>query len=180
VVPVANALIPRFAHVLATQDWHPADHGSFAVNHPRKKPGDVIDLNGLPQILWPAHCVQGTPGADFAPGLDTARFEQVFRKGVDPGIDSYSSFYDNAHRRSTGLGEYLRETGVTELYLLGLATDYCVLFSALDARKLGFTTFLVEDGCRGIDLNPGDITRALESMRGHGVNIIRSRDISTP
>jgi nicotinamidase/pyrazinamidase len=177
VVTVANALIPLFARVIATQDWHPADHGSFASSHPGRKPGEVIDLNGLAQVLWPPHCIQETRGAEFAPGFDTSKIERVFRKGTDPAIDSYSGMYDNAHRRSTGLGEYLKETGVFELYLMGLATDYCVLFTALDARAEGFAVFLVEDGCRGIELHPGDISRAMESMRGKGAIIIRSSDV---
>jgi nicotinamidase/pyrazinamidase len=139
VIPIANAMQKHVDLVIATQDWHPADHGSFAANHPGKKIGDVIDLNGLPQILWPVHCVQNTRGAEFVPGLNTDRFAQIFRKGIDPTIDSYSTFFDNAHRRSTGLADCLKPRGVTDVYLMGLATDYCVKFSALDARQLGST-----------------------------------------
>jgi nicotinamidase/pyrazinamidase len=177
VVPIANRLIPRFDLVVATQDWHPADHGSFAANHPGKRVGEVIDLNGLPQVLWPVHCVQGTPGAEFVAGLDVSKVARVFRKGTDREIDSYSGFYDNGHRRSTGLGEWLSERGVRDVYVMGLATDYCVKFTALDARKLGLDVALVEDGCRGVELKPGDIARAVEEMRAAGVKVVRSDDV---
>src|SRR5688500_5437345 len=138
VIPIANELQQKFPLVVATQDWHPANHGSFAANHPGKKPGDIIELNGLPQILWPVHCVQGTRGAEFVAGLDGSRVARVFHKGTDAGIDSYSGFFDNGHRKATGLGDYLKERGVTDVYVMGLATDYCVKFTALDARQLEF------------------------------------------
>ena len=174
VIPIANELQPRFDLVVATQDWHPAGHGSFASNHPRRKPGDLVELGGLQQVLWPDHCVQGSPGAAFAAKLQTNRVETIFRKGTDPGIDSYSGFFDNGHRKSTGLGDYLKGRGATEVYVLGLATDYCVKFSALDARQLGFRTFLVEDGSRGVEVQPGDIARAIEQMRAAGIGVVRS------
>ena len=178
VVPLANHLSPRFELVVATQDWHPRDHGSFASNHPGKKPGDVIDLHGLRQVLWPDHCVQNTGGALFAPELDMRRVARVFQKGTDPAIDSYSGFFDNGHRRSTGLGEYLRETGVKEVFVLGLATDYCVNFTALDAvQRFGLRTTLIEDASRGINLRPGDVAAAVEGMRKVGVRVIRSGEI---
>jgi nicotinamidase/pyrazinamidase len=174
VIPVANRLT-RFADlVVATKDWHPPDHKSFARNHPGKKPGDVIDLNGTEQVLWPPHCVQNTAGSDLAAGLETSSIAEVFYKGVDPEIDSYSGFFDNGHLRATGLGDYLRERGADELFITGLATDYCVRWTALDSVQLGFRTLVVEDGCRGIDLNSGDIVRALEEMRSAGVRIVRS------
>src|SRR3954451_12327533 len=169
VVPIANRLVPQFEVVVATQDWHPADHASFAANHAGKKVGEVIDLHGLPQVLWPVHCVQGTRGAEFVPGLDVSRVTKVFRKGTDREIDSYSGFYDNGHRRSTGLGEWLSERGVGGVYVMGLATDYCVKFTALDARKLGLDVTLIEDGCRGVELRPGDVGQAVEEMRFQGV-----------
>lgn len=172
VVPVANQLQMHFDLVVASQDWHPRGHGSFAVNHSGKQPGDVIDLNGLTQILWPVHCVQDTEGAAFAPGLNTTRFAKVFRKGTDPGFDSYSAFYDNGHRHSTGLGPYLKEWNVSELYLAGLATDYCVKFSALDAVKLGFKSFFIEEACRGVNRHPGDVSQAIETMHQAGVRIL--------
>ena len=177
VVPIANELMEKFDLVIATQDWHPANHGSFAANHMWRKPGQVIDLHGLPQVLWTIHCVQESFGAEFTPALNTAGIHKIFQKGTDPTIDSYSGFFDNGHRKSTGLGDYLQEQGVTEIYIMGLATDYCVKFSALDGAKLGFKTHLIEDGCRGIDLEPGDIDRAKEEMRAAGVTILQSTDL---
>jgi nicotinamidase/pyrazinamidase len=143
VVPIINALQPKFDLVVATQDWHPANHGSFAANHSGKNIGEVIQLGDLPQVLWPVHCVQDTEGAEFVAELDTSRIAQVFRKGTDSQIDSYSGFFDNGHKRATGLGEYLQEQNATAVYVAGLATDYCVKFTALDARQLGFETYLV-------------------------------------
>ena len=181
VVPVANRLLREgnVDLVVATQDWHPPDHGSFAANHPGQKPGEVIDLHGLRQILWPVHCVQNSAGAAFLPGLDMARVEEVFKKGTDPSIDSYSGFFDNGHRKATGLGEYLKSRGVTDVYVLGLATDYCVKFTALDALKLGLRTYLVEDASRGVNLKPGDVQRAVEEMRATGVDVVRSNGLLT-
>ena len=177
VVPLANRLQPHFDLVVATQDWHPANHGSFAANHPGKKPGDRITLNGLEQILWPVHCVQHTKGSEFVADLDLSRVDRIFYKGTDPNIDSYSAFFDNAHLKATGLGNYLIERGVTSLYLLGLATDYCVKFSALDAQSLGFHTCVIEDACRGINLRPGDVDRAVADMKGAGITVLQTRDI---
>jgi len=177
VVPVANRLQPRFGLVVATQDWHPKGHGSFASTRPGRKPGELAELGGLPQVLWPDHCVQGTTGAAFAPGLDMNRVEAIVRKGTDPTIDSYSGFFDNGHRKATDLGDYLRGRGATDLYVMGLATDYCVKFTALDARQLGFRTFLVEDGSRGVELAPGDVARAIADMRAVGVQVVRSSDL---
>jgi nicotinamidase/pyrazinamidase len=174
VIPIANRAQRAFDLIVATQDWHPRDHGSFAANHRGKLPGDVVNLNGLRQVLWPVHCVQNTRGAEFAPGLDTSRIKKVFRKATDPWIDSYSTFYDNGHRKETGLRRYLKSRGVTDIFLLGLATDYCVKFSALDGVQLGFTVHVIEDGCRGIDLKPGDVEAAFEQMRRAGVVIARS------
>ena len=174
VVPLANKLQGRFELVLATQDWHPADHGSFAANHPGKKPGDRIILDDIEQILWPVHCVQNTHGAGFAPSFDTSRIAHVFHKGIDP---RYSTFFDNAHRRRTGLGEYLKERSINDVYLLGLALDYCVKYSALDARHLGFNTHIILDGCRGIGLAPGDIDRAIDEMTEAGAILLQSHDL---
>ena len=178
VIPLANELQQRFALVLATQDWHPPDHGSFAPNHPGKKPGDRIILDGIQQILWPVHCVQNTYGAEFAPSFDTSRIARVFHKGIDPRIDSYSTFFDNAHRRSTGLGEYLKERSVKNVYLLGLALDYCVNYSALDARQVGFNTYVIVDACRGIGLEPGDLDHALDEMKRAGTILLESGALS--
>jgi nicotinamidase/pyrazinamidase len=177
VVPVANRVQSAFDLVVATQDWHPANHGSFAANHPGRKPGEIIELEGLEQILWPVHCVENTKGAEFLPGLDLSRVAEVFRKGVDPNIDSYSAFFDNAHRRATGLGQYLRQKGVGAVYIMGLATDYCVKFTSLDARQLAFDTYVIEDGCRGVELNPGDVEQALGQMREAGVQITKSNAV---
>jgi nicotinamidase/pyrazinamidase len=179
VIPVANRLLQssRFDVVVATQDWHPPGHGSFAANHPGRKPGELIELDGLTQVLWPVHCVQNTRGAQFVDALATAGIDQVFTKGTDPAVDSYSGFFDNGHRRSTGLGDFLKNRGVTDVYILGLATDYCVKFTALDAGQLGFNTYLVEDGCRGVELKPGDIERAVQEMKAAGVTITSSDQV---
>ncbi|WP_367870436.1 bifunctional nicotinamidase/pyrazinamidase [Luteolibacter sp. Populi] len=171
VIPVANRLMDDFKIIVATQDWHPADHGSFAANHPGKQLYEVSDLNGLPQVLWPVHCVQGTSGAEFAPELEVKRITRVFRKGTDAGIDSYSGLYDNGHRRSTGLAEWLREQGVKRLTVCGLATDYCVKFTALDAVAEGFEVTLHLPASRGVNLSPGDVDAAVEEMRSKGVTI---------
>ena len=177
VIPVVNRLQKRFDLVVATQDWHPADHGSFAANHPGKRPGEVIDLAGLPQILWPVHCVQNTPGAALRADLDQTAIARVFQKGTDPTVDSYSTFFDNAHRKSTGLGEYLKQRGVGDVYLCGLATDYCVKFSALDAVALGFQVYLIADASRGVNLHAGDVEKALAEMRTKGVRVVYSEDL---
>lgn len=174
VVPVINRLQQLFEIVVATQDWHPPDHGSFAGNHPGKKPGEIIQLGGLTQILWPAHCVQNTPGAAFLSTLDTERISKVFQKGTDPEIDSYSGFFDNGHKKETGLGAHLKARSVDEVYIVGLTTDYCVKFTAIDAVTLGFRTHVIADACRGVNLNPGDVTRALEEMKLAGVMILHS------
>jgi nicotinamidase/pyrazinamidase len=176
VIPIVNRLMERFNLVLATQDWHPANHGSFAANHPNCRPGEIIDLNGIIQVLWPAHCVQGSPGAEFSAQIRADRFAKVFRKGTDPGIDSYSSFFDNARKRSTGLSDYLQEQNVNELFICGLATDYCVKYSALDSTSLGIRTSVIADACRGVNLMPDDSTAAIAEMRKAGAFIINSSD----
>ncbi|HOA60837.1 MAG: bifunctional nicotinamidase/pyrazinamidase [Verrucomicrobia bacterium] len=177
IIPIVNSLLPRFELIVATQDWHPPGHASFAANHPGRKPYEQIDLDGLPQTLWPVHCVQNTGGALFAPGLDTRRVDRVFPKGTDPRIDSYSGLFDNGHRQSTGLAEWLRERGVSDIDVVGLATDYCVKFTALDAVQEGFRVHLIEDACRGVNLAPDDTGRALDQMRQAGVRVIRSGSV---
>lgn len=177
VIPLINRLQPKFDLIVATQDWHPLDHGSFAANHPGRQPGEVIDLAGQSQVLWPVHCVQDTGGADFAPGLNRGRWERIFQKGTDAAIDSYSGFFDNGHRRATGLGTYLQERGAQDIWIAGLATDYCVKFTALDARALGFRVSLIADACRGVDLQPGNSNRAVDEMRGAGVWITSSAEL---
>jgi nicotinamidase/pyrazinamidase len=176
VIPVINRLQSLFGLVVATKDWHPKDHSSFAVNH-GKQPYEVIELDGMTQALWPAHCVQGTPGADYAPGLDTKRIAKVFLKGVDRKIDSYSGFFDNGHKRATGLGDYLRQQGVTDVAVVGLATDYCVKWTAMDAQQLGFGTTVVLDACRGVNLKPGDVDRAVEEMKAAGIRLIEIAEL---
>lgn len=171
VISAANALIPGFPLVVASQDWHPADHGSFA-SVQGGPPGTLGTLAGLAQVLWPDHCVQGTRGADFAAGLDMRRVEAIFRKGVDPTVDSYSAFSDNGKRRSTGLAGYLRARGVTGVTVCGLATDYCVQFTALDAVEEGFEVRLALGACRGVELTPGDVERAVGELRARGVTIV--------
>jgi nicotinamidase/pyrazinamidase len=179
VVPIANRLIAsgEFDVVVATQDWHPSNHKSFAANHAGAVPGDVIDLNHLQQVLWPVHCVQNTRGADFAAGLQMAGVDKIIRKGSNPNIDSYSGFFDNGHRRATGLAEYLEANAVSDLYVLGLATDYCVKFTALDGVRLGFNVHLIEDGCRGVELIRGDVEKAILAMRDAGVEILQSEQV---
>ena len=177
VVAVANRVQAHFDLVVATQDWHPPDHGSFAANHQGRQPGEVIQLCGQRQILWPTHCVQDTAGAAILSKLDTTRIAEVFRKGKDRDVDSYSGFFNNGRRTATGLGEFLNRQGITRLYVMGLATDYCVKFTALDARSLGFDTVLIEDGCRGVGLQAGDIEAAVAEMRAAGVRVVQSQAV---
>ena len=177
VIPLANELQRSFELVLATRDWHPPNHGSFAANHPGKTPGDRIVLDGIEQILWPVHCVQNTHGAEFAAAFDTSRIGHVFHKGIERNIDSYSTFFDNAHRRHTGLADYLKKRSIEDIYLMGLALDYCVKYSVLDARHLGLNTHVILDGCRGIELEPGDIDRAFNEMKGVGAVLLKSSDL---
>lgn len=176
VVPVINEIMPAFDVIVATRDWHPPDHVSFADNHPGKQPGDVIALNGLEQTLWPVHCLHDTSGAEFPDALDSGRITAVFDKGTAPAIDSYSGFFDNARRRDTGLDAYLKRSSVTEVFIAGLATDVCVQATALDARDLGYETSVVEDACRPVELNPGDEEAAMKAMRDAGVRIVSSKD----
>jgi nicotinamidase/pyrazinamidase len=156
VVPVVNELQKHFDLIVATKDWHPAGHSSFAT-------------------LWPPHCVQESAGAEFVPTLDTTRIARTFLKGTDMAVDSYSGFFDNEHKRATGLGDYLKAQGVTDVVIAGLATDYCVKFTALDALQLGFHTTVVRDACRGVEVNPGDTDRALAEMAAAGAEIVESQ-----
>jgi nicotinamidase/pyrazinamidase len=173
IVPVINQILPEFELVVATQDWHPKEHKSFAVNHPGKKEFEQIDLNGLEQKLWPVHCVQGTKGADFHPNLEIKPIEAIFRKGMDPEIDSYSGFFDNGHKKITGLGGYLKERGAVDLYFCGLAADICVYFSLLDALKEGFNATLIEDAA--VPLLPEAFDKIREDIIGKGGRIIHSK-----
>jgi nicotinamidase/pyrazinamidase len=168
VVPVINQLAPHFDHVLLTQDWHPANHISFAANHAGAAPYETIDLPYGKQVLWPTHCVQGSAGADFAPGLTMPHAELVIRKGFRRNVDSYSAFQEADRQTPTGLAGYLRERGLTRLFLCGLATDFCVAWSALDARTSGFDVWVIEDACRAIDLDES-LARAWRDMEQAGV-----------
>lgn len=177
VVAVANQLMPVFDCVIATQDWHPPHHLSFAAEHDGKQPFDTVDLDGLEQILWPVHCVQCTAGASFASKLDVGPIGHVIRKGSDERIDSYSAFYDNGHRKATGLTGLLRERGIEEVFVMGLAADVCVAYTVRDALAEGFKAWLVEDGTRGVDMAAGDTNRAIEAMRDAGATITDSESI---
>ena len=176
IIPVINEIIEKFELVIATKDWHPQNHKSFASQHVGKNPGDRIKLKNLDQVLWPDHCVQGTEGAEFSKELDLSKIKKVFVKGIDFEIDSYSGFYDNGHLRSTGLVDYLREAMVEEIYIVGLATDYCVKFTALDSVKEGFKTFVIADATKAVNLSPNDYEDALEEMQKSGVIILNSND----
>ena len=177
VIPIVNRIERCFDYVVATQDWHPSNHGSFAVNHPGKKVYDQIMLAGLPQTLWPVHCVQNSRGAELALALDRDRIAKVFQKGTDASIDSYSGFFDNGHTRSTGLGEWLKSKKITDAYVCGLATDYCVKFTALDAVQLGFKVYFIEDTSRGVNLEPHDVAKAIEEMKRAGVKVVNSSEL---
>lgn len=177
VIPLANQLQPLFQHVIATQDWHPENHMSFVTQHPGRQVGEQIQLAAQLQILWPVHCVQQSKGAAFHPELALQNIERVFQKGTDRFIDSYSGFYDNGHLRSTGLVEYLHEINVDTVYILGLATDYCVKYTVLDALAAGFKTYVIIDACRAVGLAPHDEKNALEEMREAGAICIQSKDL---
>ena len=166
IIPLVNALQPRFDLVVATQDWHPAGHQSFASSHAGRAQFEQIDLHGLPQVLWPDHCTQASDGAALAPALQTERIEALFRKGMNPEIDSYSAFFDNGHRKSTGLADYLRGRGVTEVVVAGLAADYCVYYSALDALAAGFATTVITDATRAISAEGWAAAQADLTARG--------------
>jgi nicotinamidase/pyrazinamidase len=176
VVPVINRLAPVFPHMVATQDWHPTGHLSFAASHEERAPFETVDVHYGPQTLWPDHCVQGTEGAALHPGLDLGPVELVIRKGFRTHIDSYSAFFENDKKTPTGLAGYLRERGLTDVYLAGLATDYCVAYSAIDAARLGFRATVILDACRAIDLG-GSLDAALAEMRKAGVAMIGSEEL---
>ena len=174
IIPLVNALQPQFDLVVATQDWHPAGHQSFASSHAGRAPFEQIDLHGLPQVLWPDHCLQAGEGAALAPALHIGRIEAIFRKGMNPEIDSYSAFFDNGHRKSTGLGDYLRGRGVTAVVLAGLAADYCVYYSALDALAAGFATTVLTDATRAI--SAGGWATAQADLIAQGARLLTSAE----
>lgn len=170
VVPEINRLVAEHAHIVVTQDWHTPGHSSFASEHEGRKPFETIEAPYGPQVLWPDHCMQGTPGAEFHANLDWTKAELLIRKGFRRDVDSYSTFFENDHRTPTGLGGYLRERGFTRVVLAGLATDFCVHFSAMDARKLGFEVRVIERACRGIDLD-GSLAAARRQWAEAGVEV---------
>jgi nicotinamidase/pyrazinamidase len=172
---INNLLSKKFDLIVATKDWHPANHCSFAKAH-NKKPGERMILNGIEQILWSTHCVQETPGASFSPGWESNKVQHIIHKGTDQNIDSYSAFFDNAHEKSTGLGELLKTNKISTVYIAGLATDYCVKFSALDALNLGFNVYVVKDACKAVNLSLDDGTRALLEMKRAGAHLISSSE----
>ncbi|MFQ5972930.1 MAG: bifunctional nicotinamidase/pyrazinamidase [Alphaproteobacteria bacterium] len=173
VVPVVNRILQRFAHIVLTQDWHPVGHSSFASSHPGRKPFEVIEVSYGDQVLWPDHCVQDTHGAAFHRDLDTTRSELILRKGFRPAIDSYSAFYENDRTTATGLAGYLRERDLQRTFLCGLATDFCVRYSAADAHREGFDVVIVEDACRGIDVE-GSMAETREEFMKLGVEVVDS------
>lgn len=177
ILPHINELLKKnFDAIAATKDWHPKGHISFASRH-HLKSGDLLDLQGHEQELWPDHCVQGTKGADFAPGWDTGKVQKIFLKGTDPEVDSYSTFFDNDREKSTGLDGYLREKGITDIYIAGLTLEYCVAYSVSDAINLGFNTYVVLEACKGVNRNPGDVERTVELIRHEGAHIIATKDV---
>lgn len=175
IIAPINALLPSFDLVVATQDWHPQNHKSFASNHQAKEVFDIIDLQGLEQTLWPDHCVQESTGAAFHPDLNKKPIEAIFRKGMDPEIDSYSGFFDNGHKKATGLAGYLKEKGAQDLYFCGLAAEICVYFTLLDALELGFSATLIEDTSRALDQQK--FAEAKKEIEKTGGRIITSRDL---
>jgi nicotinamidase/pyrazinamidase len=177
IVPLINRLARQFSQVVIAQDWHPPGHASFASRHPGKQPFDSIQLPYGEQTLWPEHCVQGTAGAGFHPDLDLPHAQLIIRKGCNPEIDSYSAFLEADRRTTTGLSGYLKERGIDTVYMVGLALDFCVMFSALDARAAGFNAYVVLDACRAIDMNES-LQSAMERMQTAGVELIQSTELA--
>jgi nicotinamidase/pyrazinamidase len=177
IIPTINKLMDKFYKIIGTQDWHPENHMSFAKNHPGKNEYDIIDIDGESQVLWPMHCVWGTKGADFHPEIITKKFDIIIRKGNNPKIDSYSAFRENDKKTITGLEGYLKNLGIEQVFLCGLALDYCVFYSAIDSKEIGFETYVILDATRGIDSPTGSIEKALDSMQDTGIKIIESKDV---
>lgn len=177
IIPVVNNIQQHFQTIVATRDWHPMNHGSFASNHENKEPGEFVELHGLNQVLWADHCVQGSPGAELSPLLNQALINHVVFKGTDPEIDSYSAFFDNGRLKKTELDSYLQRNGITSIYVAGLATDYCVYFTIKDGLSLGYDAYLITDAVRGINLQPDDSKKAIEDMVKHGAKLITSEEI---
>jgi len=177
IIPTVNLLMHKFDLVVATQDWHPADHGSFASNHKGMAPGDEIELYGLNQILWPNHCIQDTCGAEFSKELEISHFNKVIQKGTDILIDSYSGFFDNGKKKDTGLNDYLKSQKVEIVFIVGLATDFCVKYTAIDAAELGYRTFIIPDATRAVNLHDGDYEKSIEEMKTKGIGLFYSQEL---
>lgn len=177
IIPTINNLQKKFQLIVASRDWHPANHGSFASNHKGQKPGDITELNGLEQILWPDHCIQGSPGAELSPLLNQNFIQRIIFKGSNPEVDSYSAFFDNGHKIETELHNYLQKKGVKRLFVTGLASDVCVWFTVKDALQLGYKTFLITDATKGVNMNPDDTQKALEDMKQKGAILISSEQV---
>ena len=177
IIPIVNELMEKFELVVATQDWHPKEHGSFASNHPGKTPGEIIPLFGIDQILWPDHCVQESTGAEFSSKLNTGKFQTIIQKGTDILIDSYSGFFDNGKKKNTGLDAYLKEKMVESVFVVGLATDYCVKYTALDAAELGYRTFIIPDATKAVNLQEHDFEHAIDEIQSKGIGVINSSEI---
>lgn len=176
IVPVVNKIMTKFNYVVATQDWHPKNHISFASTH-NKPVGETVVVNGITQILWPEHCVQGSYGAQLHPGLNTEKINLILRKGVNPNIDSYSAFLENDKKTETGLHYWIAGLGIKEVYICGLALDYCVYYSACDSVKFGFKTFVIIDATRGVNVPEGNIERTINHMKSIGINIVSYEDL---
>jgi nicotinamidase/pyrazinamidase len=177
VVPIINKLMDSFQTVVATQDWHPANHSSFSSNNSGTAVYDMKDIEGIPQVMWPDHCVHGTDGADFHKDLNTDKFSVVIRKGTQTMLDSYSGFLENDKKTPTGLKGYLTDKGINKVYVTGLATDYCVMYTAMDAKAAGFDVYLISDACRGVDFPAGNVDAAIKQMQENGIHIITSGGI---
>ncbi len=177
IIPVINSIIDKFDIIISTQDWHPANHISFASTHENKKINEHIIIGGITQALWPDHCVQGTEGADFAKDLNTKKFNLILRKGMDPNLDSYSAFLENDQKTETGLHGYLNAMSVSQLHICGLATDYCVFFSAMDSVKYGFKTILLVNASKGIDIPFGNLNKRLKQMKDNGIAIKNTNEL---
>lgn len=177
VIPVINKIQEKFDLIVATQDWHPSNHGSFAANHEGKKVGEIIFLNGLEQFLWPIHCVEDSFGAEFHKDLNTKKWSSIFKKGSNPKVDSYSGFFDNGRKEQTGLGDFLKGKGIDKVFITGLAADFCVKFTVIDAIDEGFQTFLFTDATRGVNIAPNDTLDAFKEMEKRGAVLIQSDDL---
>lgn len=177
IIPTINELQNRFDFIVATQDWHPENHGSFAANNPRKNIGEMIELNGVQQILWPVHCVQNSKGSDFHKDLTRKNWTAVFQKGTNTMVDSYSGFYDNNKQGDTGLGNFLKENEISKVFICGLAADYCVKFTVMDALELGFKTYLITDATKAVNLREGDFERSLDEVKNAGANLVTAKQV---